>query len=229
MKFNNSIELCKYVSEISNSETLLSFSCGKDSICSWLQLRKYFDIIHPFYLYLIPDLEFVENSLTYYETYFNTHIIRLPHPSLFRWLNNCVLVAPEHLKVLKELNLPTIDYDYLHEQLKYDLELSQSIYVATGIRQNDSLMRRTHIKQRGVLIESLRKFYPIYDWANQDIYDELTKANIKLPIDYKFWGRTFDGLDYKYSSIIKREFPNDYEKIKELFNLIDVELIRYQL
>lgn len=35
-------------------------------------------------MYLVPDLSFVEASLSYYEAYFGCHILRLPHPSLYR-------------------------------------------------------------------------------------------------------------------------------------------------
>lgn len=45
------------------SETLLAFSTGKDAIAAWLAVRDSFEAVHPYYLYLVPGLEFVEESL----------------------------------------------------------------------------------------------------------------------------------------------------------------------
>lgn len=56
-------------------KTLLAFSTGKDAIAAWLAIREHFDEVIPYYLYLIPDLEFVEESLAYYEKFFGTKII----------------------------------------------------------------------------------------------------------------------------------------------------------
>jgi hypothetical protein len=84
MQFNSGEELCKYISEATDGKTLLSFSGGKDSIGAWLQLRRYFPEITPVFMYLIPGLSFVEESLSYFEDYFGTRIIRMPHPSLYR-------------------------------------------------------------------------------------------------------------------------------------------------
>jgi len=75
MFFKNSDALNRYMRERSDT-VILSFSNGKDSIAAWLVLRKYFPKIIPFYLYLIPDLEFVESGLTYYEDFFQTKILR---------------------------------------------------------------------------------------------------------------------------------------------------------
>ena len=50
----------------SHDKALLSFSCGKDSWAAWLSAREYFDFT-PYYLYLVPGLEFVEDYLAYAE------------------------------------------------------------------------------------------------------------------------------------------------------------------
>lgn len=83
------------------AETLLAFSTGKDAIAAWLALREKFDAVHPYYLYLVPGLEFVEESLDYYERFFGTKIVRLPHPSLHRWLNSFTFQPPERVAVIK--------------------------------------------------------------------------------------------------------------------------------
>lgn len=71
---------------------LLAFSRGKDSIAAWISLRdsKLFKRIIPIYLYLVPGLNFEEDDLKYFEDVFQTHIMQLPHPSLYRMMFNNV-------------------------------------------------------------------------------------------------------------------------------------------
>ena len=60
--FDNSDELCEYMADLCNGCTLLAFSTGKDSIVAWLKLRRYFRKIVPYYLYCVPNLEFIEKT-----------------------------------------------------------------------------------------------------------------------------------------------------------------------
>ena len=68
-------------------DTLLAFSAGKDAIAAWLAIRPHFERVIPYYLYLVPGLEFVEESLAFYERFFGAKIARLPHSRLYdrRW------------------------------------------------------------------------------------------------------------------------------------------------
>ena len=227
MHFQNRDELCKYVSQLDNRETVLSFSRGKDSIGSYLQLRKHFDIIHLFHYHLIPDLEFIETSLQYYEKIFNTHIIRVPNPHLYRMLNDLIFQPPTNIFNIFNMQLPKYNVNDLELVVKKDIPVNDKMFVANGVRKSDSLMRMTFFAKHGCLSEKHHKYYPIWDITAKDLYQSFRDNNIKLPIDYKFWGRTFDGIDYKYINIIYKEFPNDYKRIQDFFPLLDMERLRY--
>ena len=223
--FENSGELNKCLA--GKSETvLLSFSLGKEGTCSWLNLRKYFKKIIPYYLYTIPDLEFVNKSIDYYEQYFGTKIIQMPHPALFRMLNNFVFQSPDNCKILEEMQLPNIDYEDIRENLIKDYGLDSEIYIAQGVRQDDSLQRRMSIKKYGVLNSRKHTFYPIFDWTKQQMLDCFQENNIKLPVDYEMFGRTFDGVDYRFLKPIYDRYPADYQRIIEFFPLAELELKR---
>lgn len=226
MKFDNSDILNTYVSRLSDRRCLLSFSCGKDSIGAWLKLRDNFDYILPYYLYPVPGLEFVEDSLLYYEQFFGTRILRLPHPSLYRWLNNFVFQPPDRWRIIQELALPEFDYDGINTVLKEDYNLPNPTYQASGVRMNDSLQRRTAMLTHGPLSEKRQTFCPVFDWTADDLYNAISKAGVKLPIDYKWFGRTFDGLDYRFLKPIKDNAPRDYQRILEWFPLADLEIFR---
>lgn len=223
--FGNSDELCKYVAGISDT-VILSFSVGKDSIGAWLHMRKYFKKIVPYYFYLIPGLDFVETALKYYEEYFGTQIAQLPHPSLYRMLNNLVFQSPENCSAVEDIELEEHDYDNIVKKWKRDVRLGTDMFVAHGTRACDSLMRRTSLKKWGSLNPRRRTFMPIYDWNKARLKECLVENNIKLPVDYEMFGRSFDGIDYRFLAPIKERFPADYEKILEYFPLAELEILR---
>ena len=203
---------------------LLSFSTGKDSIATWLALRPYFRVV-PYYLYGIPDLSFINKSLKYYEEFFDTKIHQLPHPSLARKLKNMVFQAPENCELIYEANIPNINY---LDQMQMVAKKTgvKNPWVATGLRAADSPMRRIVINKRGAINYNEQKFYPIWDWNKKRLINELTKANIKLPVDYKLFGRSFDGIDYRFLKPLKDNFPEDYQKVIDIFPFARLEIMR---
>lgn len=229
MDYSNSDQLCEQISARTNGVTLLRFSCGKDAIASWLQLRRYFPTIIPIYHYLHPDLQFIEDSLKYYEDFFKTQIIRVPNHLLYRHLNTGLYQTKESWENIKSYQLPNFDNDDVNELIKEERGLSKYVMTGIGVRAADSINRQFSIKKHGAVNEGRKTFYPIYDWKIDRLVDEIKQSGCKLPIDYKIWGKSFDGLDYRFIKPLKEHFQNDYEKLKELFPLIDVELHRYEI
>jgi predicted phosphoadenosine phosphosulfate sulfurtransferase len=223
--FENSDELCGYVAGMSDT-VILSFSLGKDSIGAWFRLREYFKKIHLFYFYLVPDLDFVNRSIRYYEDFFKTEIALLPSPSLYRMLNNLVFQAPENCHIVEEMELEGFDYDGIVKEWKRDIGVDSGTFVAHGTRANDSIMRRTSLKKWGSLNPNRRTFMPIYDWNKERLKQCLRDNRIKLPVDYEMFGRSFDGIDYRFLKPIKDRFPKDYERILEYFPLAELEIKR---
>lgn len=225
MQFETSADLNKYMADKSGGVALLSFSTGKDSIASWLVMRRYFTKIVPYYLYPVPGMSFVEDSLKYYEDFFQTRIIRLPHPSLYRMLRNLVFQAPENCAIVEQSDLPTFTYEDICEIIKEDYGLPMdTTYSASGVRARDSLNRWAAIKKYGPINEEKKTFYPVFDFTKADLVRTLLDAKVKLPVDYRMFGRTFDGLDYRFIKGIKEHFPADYERILAFFPMAELEL-----
>lgn len=226
MRFEDSDQLNRFISKQANGVTLLSFSNGKDSLLAWLVLRRYFEKIIPFYLYTIPGLEFIEYSLRYYEEYFKCHIIRLPHPSFYRMLNGLVYQSPEKCLAVELANLPDFDFDDVHWMMHEDLGLGKEVYVADGVGLNDSMTRRVALKRNGPVSVNRGVFHPIYDYARADLVRELTQAKILLPPEYALIARSFDGFNDEYLPMIKENYPRDWERIREFYGLIDMDILR---
>lgn len=224
----DSKELCTFIAEKSNGTCLLSFSCGKDAIVSWLRLKDYFHTIIPVYRYLVPGLSFIEKSLGYYEDFFQTKIIQVPNPNLFRMLNAGTYQTPGTWQIFKEYNMPNLYYTELNNFVKNDHGLPESTYTAIGNRMYDNLMRYRSITKYGPYNEKTKEFYPVFDYKIADVVNALRTAEVSMPIDYRIWGKTFDGIDYRFLKPLKEKFPADYQKIKDFFPLIDIEIMRYE-
>ncbi len=227
LSYTTSAELCEQMARECDT-AILAFSCGKDSIAAWLQMRKYFKRIVPYYCYTVPNLEFVGKSLSYYEDFFGCHIYRLPHRSLYRLLRGMVFQSPPHVTKIESLNIPGDEYDdyMIGEIIRQSECLPAGAYVGTGVRMADSPMRRIGIKTHGAVNHNQKKFYPVYDWKKADLIAAIDGAGVKLPVDYKLFGRTFDGIDYRFLKPIKDNYPQDYERIITWYPLAELELFR---
>lgn len=227
LSYTNSDELCMQMASECDT-AIVAFSTGKDSIAAWLQMRKHFKHIIPYYCYIVPGLEFVEKSLAYYEDFFGCHIYRMPHRSLYRLMRNMVFQSPPHVTKIESMELPGEEYDdfMIGEIIRQAGDLPAGAYVGTGVRMADSPMRRIGIKTHGAINHNQKKFYPIYDWRKADLLAAFDATGVKLPVDYKLFGRTFDGLDYRFLKAIKENYPRDYERIITWFPLAELELFR---
>lgn len=210
------------------NKSLLAFSTGKDAIASWLAIREHFEEVVPYYLYLVPDLEFVEESLSYYERFFGVKITRLPHPSLHRWLNELIFQPPQNCLCIEQAMLPNFDYIHVQQAMVKIHSLPSDTLVADGVRAADSPMRRVAISTHGPISYNQLKYHPIWDWKKKDLIACFNKHKVKLPIDYKIFGRSFDGLDLRFLMPLKKHLPNDYKKILEWFPLAELEVFRYE-
>lgn len=207
---------------------MLSFSAGKDSIGAWLKLRGRIEV-SACYMYLVPGLEFVEESLAYYEKFFGQRIVRVPNPHLYRMLNNGVFQTPERVEVIHDCQMPDFNFDFLRDYVaEKDFGLPKRTWLASGVRESDNLARRCAINMlSGGLNRNRNIFYPVWDWNNARLEAEIMSAGVKLPVDYAMFGRSFDGLDFRYLGPIRKYFPRDYAKILEWFPLCEMEFYRH--
>jgi len=210
---------------------LCSFSMGKDSIATYLELRDHIENVVPVYLYGIPDLEFVEDNLLYYEQKMGRHIIRLPQPKFYAMLNDLQYQPPDEARheVIRGWQLD----NHTHEDCRVAACEVEGLdpdttYMGIGLKYADSIQRRTSLARNGLITYSLRKFYPIAEYSKQDVLDKISKSGWKLPSDYRYFKDSFDGLQIRYLGPIKKNFPRDYQKILEWFPLAECEVLRYE-
>lgn len=211
---------------LEQSEVTIGFSSGKDSVCALSLILKLGINVTPFYFYVFPDLEFVEKTLRMYEKFFNINIIRLPHPMLHDFIRHQDFMNENMFEFIDEMNIPKETFESLIE--KYFNKINKSIpkYDITGERASESFNRRMVFKKYGYIHKNKVKI--IADWNKEDVLSYLNKNDIPLSKDYNIWNRSYDGLKYQFLFGVKKHYPNDFKKIKELFPLIELDLYRYE-
>jgi hypothetical protein len=207
---------------------LLSFSCGKDSLATWLAVRGRFRRVVPFYLYHVPGLGFVERSLAYYERRFGAKIIRVAAPWLVGWLNGCIFQPPERVPTIERADMARYTFEDVRRELCRDLGLPLDTWCAAGWKASDSMNRRTLIHKLSPIREKDRIFYPIFDWRKADVLTAIRAAGVKLPVDYRMWRRSFDGIHFALLGPLREAFPEDYERILQWFPLAEMEFLRWR-
>lgn len=229
LEYSNSAELCAGMAKECDT-AILAFSTGKDSIAAWLQMRKYFKRIVPYYCYFVPGLAFVEESLKYYEDFFGCHIYRLPHRGFFRFMDILLDQPPRRVGVIEQADLPNEESwndDIIGDVIRKCARLPEGAYIATGVRMADSPFRRVGIKTHGAINHNAKRFYPVFDWKKEDLIREIDESGIKLPVDYRMFGRTFDGLDYRFLEPLRRWYPEDYARLLDWYPFADLEIARH--
>ncbi|MCP3800336.1 hypothetical protein NLX83_13815 [Allokutzneria sp. A3M-2-11 16] len=223
----SSLELVAQLAD-ENAPVMLGFSRGKDSLASWLFLRDHGIEVKPYFLYHVPGLRFVEESLAAFEEFFDTEIHRYPHPAMLRWLAHFTFQSPEHLAVIEAAGMPEPTYEEVAELIRAHLGIPGA-WNCDGVRAADSPNRRMAMTTAGPRRDEVRKISIVWDWRVRHVREALAHHGCPLPIDYELFGRSFDGLDRRFLEPLKQHCPDDYELILSWFPMAEVEMIRDHL
>ena len=229
-------QLQRQVVELNQSTDLfLSFSRGKDSIAAFLECYEsgIFRNYKMFLYYLCPGLSFVDEYVNYFEKRFGFKIIQYPSTTFLDLLESGCLQTPigvaQNQKMIDE-NKGFFSYkrDKLTDLAREDFKLSSTFLCANGIKASDSPLRSTALKKKEGLNTNNYKWYPIWNYSNQEIAEIIVRHDVKLPKDYEYWGLTIDGFDYRFVKYIKENLPSDWKVLQEYFPKIDLVYYKHQ-
>lgn len=224
--------LCREVSEKSHGVCLLMFSGGKDSLAAWVHLQRYFQRIVPFHCASLPGLEYRERMLQYYETMFQTRILRMMGEDLKMSLVRHVYQStPWECDRIDDEIGEVDDYSKLHvlSYLRKVLGLPRA-WCAVGISANDSIDRRIYCNKTGGKNEKNRTFYPCWDWTRSQLLDAIREANLKIGAEYKYTKRSMGGVpSATYNKVMMKHFPKDWERTLLWYPLAEVKNYREEM
>ena len=222
-------DLLRSYRERYGEKTLLAFSRGKDSIAVALALRDKIEMV-PFYYDDLPGLEFIDESLDYYERkLFGRRILRMPHPAFYKHLRDGLFQPIQRAEILAAASIPSIDHADVVRMVKEQEGIEGDILSATGLRALDNAVRFISIRKHGPIRPGAGNWAPIWDWSKQRLMDEIEKSAISLPPDYTFLPRSFDGFSYLFLIPLKERYPRDYERVLDWFPLARAEILRFEI
>ena len=204
------MDVVKTAKNITDS-VLVGFSGGKDSAVTLDLCFKTFSHVQPFFMYIVKGLEFQEKTLRYYEKRYDTKILRVPHFMLADFYGAGTFRAADY-------NVPRIKTVELYNYLR---EKTGIYWIAAGERIADSIVRRAMIKHSGAIDKKRGRIYPIAYWNKAQVMAYIQMRKLPLSYENRYLDFSFRSLMGKDLIKIKKFFPEDYERIKAVFPLVD--------
>ena len=210
-------EVVRTASKITN-KILVGFSGGKDSAATLDLCFRYFPVVQPYFMYIVKGLNFQERTLRYYEKRYHCKIIRIPHFMLSDFLQGGSFRLPDYtVPTVKTIDI----YNYLRSRTGIH-------WIAGGERMADSIVRNAMLKQSGAIDRFRGRVYPLAYWNKKQVLSYVKLRKLPLSLENRILGFSFRGLQGADMYKIKQAFPEDYEKIRRVFPLIEAAVKRYE-
>ena len=224
-------ELCREIAKKSHGTIFAFVSRGKDSLCMWLNLLKYFTRIIPVHFATVPGYQFADEYLDYLEGMFNTRILRMMGEDLkMALVRHIYQDSPWECDVIDSV-FPDEDFtkldvlDYL--RMKFNLPRA---WCAVGISQNDSIDRLIYCRKNGGKNLKNRTFYPCFDWPKEELLNAIGESGLVVSPEYKYTKRSMGGIpSATYNRVMMEHFPQDWELTKKWYPLAEVKNIREEM
>jgi 3'-phosphoadenosine 5'-phosphosulfate sulfotransferase (PAPS reductase)/FAD synthetase len=201
------------------SSVLVALS-GKDSLAVLSVASEFFERIACFHMYYVRGLRCVEDHLERMAKRHNAELIYLPQPNLARDLKQSKWMPQQSTKAA------TMRLAQYRDVEAYAKELTKTEWVLTGQRADDSFDRRILLKQNGVIDRKTNRAHPIAYWHEADVFAYLRAKKIPFPIRFGN-GRMSDfGIDGETLRYLRDRFPDDYQRVLEVFPHAEAEIVR---
>lgn len=222
-------ELCKEVAKKSKGVCFLGFSRGKDSLCAWLSLTRYFHRIIPFHCASWPRIGYVKRILDYYQYEMGTRILRMNGEDYPMALVRMMYQPYRDCQDIEGWELD--DYSKLDvlEYLRHKFGLPNA-WCAFGISANDSIDRRIYCKNTGGKNPQNKTFYPCWDWPRAEIIKTVKESGLMLSSEYRYVNRTMGNVPgIVTNEILKNHYPKDWERFLCLYPLAEAKTVRERI
>ena len=208
----------KTMSKITDS-VIVGFSGGKESVVLLDLCHKYFKRVYPYFLFIHPDLQFQQRMLSWYERRYGQEILRLPHMDVSEYF---------HYGSFRDgyYEYPLIDINdiYSYLRVKYD-----TYWIAGGERMDDSLWRRGMIHNSSSIDQKRGRFYPLAMWKRKECLDYIKYHKLYYSQDQREKKKgSFGSLHGENLYIIREYYPEDYERILQLYPFAGAGVKRYE-
>lgn len=197
----------------------VAFSAGKDSIVSLDLCCRHFKQVSAFFMYQVAGLSFQEAYLAGIERRFKIKIVRLPH-----WAK-AEQLAVNYYRPGSNLSssVPVLTVNDVEHYMRVK---HGATWFAHGQKKNDSLERRAMISACGAVDVNARRFYPVADFSDKNIFAYLRAKRLPVPVDYQYWGHSFGLMEPEELRAVRDRYPKDWQKIVAMYPEIEAVIKR---
>jgi phosphoadenosine phosphosulfate reductase len=214
------------VEQAAVNEVIVALSVGKDSLATLDVCAQRFRKIHAYFMYLVKGLRFQEVTLEWVERKYNIEVLRVPHFEIPRLMSSQSLnwyrpQAPSYNVIrMRELE------DHCRMKLTNRLDT----WIASGEKKVDGMQRRGMLNARGPWDKKRLHYYPIQDWTDSQVWSYLNLRRMPTPLDYSMKvHRSLDSFRGPYLVELKKHFPQDYQRILDIFPFVEAIRRRYEI
>jgi hypothetical protein len=214
---------------------ILAFSGGKDSLACYCALAELGIEVRPLYMQLVPGLGYIDDYMGYIERHFGNPVLKVLHPLTYHYLKAYTAQPPHRKAVIDFLRLPKFDYEDIERGVRRTLDMREpgrgwkDAWVAVGTKWTDNIIRRRSFERYGWKRDKTRKAHPVHDWRKADLIAAMRRGGVKLPLCYKMFARSFEGVDFRYLDGLRHHRPEDYRRVLEWFPLAGLEFARVEV
>lgn len=222
--------------ELGGRPAVLSMSFGKDSLAAAVACRRAGIRLTYVHTYVVPPDEegrlmpLVEEDRRLVEHHLGCRVHMYPGRCIYAWIGRGIYCPPERLGLYEAARLPEPTHEQIWQLILDDLGLPRTTPIIDGVRCADSLPRRASMSMTGPdrTTRGIRRVSAVWDWLNMEIYQAIAEEGIPLPADYRLFGRSFDGIDARFTWPLREHRPADYRHILDWFPLAEADLIRHE-
>lgn len=212
-----------------SGECILMNSLGKDSLVTLDLLYPRFDRIVCVFMYFVKGLEHIDRWTRWVRArYPRVEFVQIPH-----WNLTYVLRSGMYCVAQPRIRLMNLSQVVQALRDKYRID-----YVFTGMKKADSLNRRVMmtdiIKKRLArgeepLYEKKGMCYPLADLTQKEILAYMRDHHLPDPVRYSKDASGGLGFNVECFTWMERNFPQDLERIYQVFPLSRRILIEHHL
>lgn len=202
---------------------LIAYSGGKDSLATLDLCVRAGKDVEAFFMYFVPGMDYTEYWCSYAERKFGVKVHRAQHYIASYYLNRGIFCDVTPTKELKQKDVEAMVKAQTGRE-----------WVGYGYKLNDSPSRRSYMtfmsawcscgqkpptcqcKPRDGICDSLKRFSPIMNWKDSEVFAYLSARKILVP---EMSRRKVNGVALlpEVMAEFREKWPADYRRILEVF------------
>ncbi len=208
----NTIQVIKKVANRTDKVILFHSITGKDSICVLNLIAPYFKEIICIYMYVVPNMNYIEKYKSYIKAKYPNviKIIDTPHYCTISWIRTGFMGIKKNADI-KKFNLHSIVDCIRAANPGFE-------WCCFGMKQGDSIQRKWMLRRKEfeytIIQQKTKKFYPLSSWSDKDVIAYIEQKRLIKPVKYnkdRSQGDEIYSIDYLLW--IQKNSPNDLQKI----------------